>query len=215
VEKGAEVNITNVWSTNPLIYALKFGNFKIIEYLIRHGAIVDDNYRIRSPLEILQKFKTNDKEFLNYLVDRYSSINKTPTNNTTENRVWLNPSIILAIKSGDMDIVKYALNQNSPINFNIQDENNKTLFTYAVESKNEKIINLLLDNYSIYIDNSYLVDGYDNTLILEQMDQCTAVRINRNKYLLEDALENGLSLLKRACLLIMLFIIPVLFRHLR
>eukprot|EP00833_Pecoramyces_ruminatium_P004371 jgi/Orpsp1_1/1178403/evm.model.c7180000065138.1 len=148
VEKGADVNYENKWKNNPLIYAMKMGNIKIIKYLVHNGAVIDRNYHnfIYSPMDIIQKYKNNDKEFLEYLIDKYDDRN--------------NSFLIIAIKSGNKEIVEYAFKKYGS-RVNEEDENNQTPLDYAIENNNEKVTSFLLNN------NAYKYNNKINTVSIE------------------------------------------------
>jgi len=148
IERGANVNVENKWKDNPLIYAMKIGNLKIIEYLIQNGARIDKNQPnfIHSPFDMLQKYKNKDEELLRYLIDRFNANDPKGVCFSSNNRCkgWNNSFLIIAVKSGNEDIIKYALKRYNFGILNLYDENNKTSLDYVLKSKNKELLCFLL-----------------------------------------------------------------------
>jgi len=119
IENGANLNDVNSFGDTPFICAMKFGNQKIIEYLLQHGALLDTDYPDHSPESLLQKYKNNDYEFLQYIITRGK---KFIRNENLANYPWNNTPLILSMKSRNSEIIKIALqdvfDKNSDVQYN-------------------------------------------------------------------------------------------------
>ncbi len=144
VENGAEINLQNIFSSTPLIYAcqsirrdsnLEEKNFllEVVKYLVEKGADINIQDQWGNTA-LIYASERGHLEVVKYLVEKGADIN--------HQNEWNRIALMWASQWGHLDIVKYLVQKGSDINH--QDEDGYTaLFLLINNALNDSLIDIL------------------------------------------------------------------------
>lgn len=166
IKYGADVNERLADGTTPLKLTCAHGHKRIFKLLIDNGAEVNNTFNVDEEGEIVEEgeihaaLNSEDIDILKYLIKLGANVN------INNNLYWacktgnlqvvnallirkcdfseeqLNMGLIGAVESGNIQLVRLALEWNPDLNFKDED-NELTAIDYAIKENNQEIINLL------------------------------------------------------------------------
>ena len=131
---------------SPLLIASIAGNLKIVEFLLEHGAEVDqqNNNKFNTPLIVAAE--NGHKDVVELLLKNNAKINKTNSGYSTP--------LIVAASNGHKDVVEILLKNNADIN--LANSGYSTPLMLAAENGHKDVVELLLkNNANINLANSF------------------------------------------------------------
>jgi ankyrin repeat protein len=113
VDKGANVNVRGKGGWAPLLVAARNGHFDVVQYLVEHGADIEqsDNSRDKTPL-LAAAFKGH-YDIVKYLVDKGAKVNVQAINGWTP--------LHDAAYVGSVDVVKYLVDHGADLSIRNKD----------------------------------------------------------------------------------------------
>lgn len=131
-DNSIEINAKKYRGRTLAHYAVKYNNKKIIPILVKHGLnleICDDDYNTPLHMAILLKRDEMVKELINSGANVNASANLEQT------------PLHLSVTTGSITVCKMLLDANADTT--LVDENNLRPIDYAVDEKNQALIDLL------------------------------------------------------------------------
>jgi len=146
VERGADINQKsgNTIYTNPLIYAIKYSNAKILNYLIKEGEAT--LYGLDQMVGLLSYAIENSTfEIVKCLVEHQVDIDRRNNND------WMTPLMMtLRASSLNVELIKFLIDHGADVH--AVDDNNETpliqIIKYSTKKSNERngVIKYLIDH---------------------------------------------------------------------
>ncbi len=144
----------------------------------RFKILLDINAKNKSGwTALIEATKRDDREFVDFLLDRGADINVVADTNVTATST----ALMEAARKGDLDFVKFLLNRGADMDF--KDEYGSSTLTVAVMSGNPKLVQFLLDRG---VSRNSIIN--DNRALMH------AAGIGKNPKLVELLLENGANI---------------------
>ncbi|MFH2143279.1 MAG: ankyrin repeat domain-containing protein, partial [Bacteroidota bacterium] len=158
IQKGADVNYVNYDGTSVLILSIIGGNLDIVEYLINAGAdynkeffyitalFNDEGYIISEIMTsslIVLAVNSGNVEILKFLHRKCRFSISNPDTINDNGNIKIIPVLHHAIRSGNIDIIRYCLNNRA--NVNTTDESGNTALHIASEKGSTDILDLILE----------------------------------------------------------------------
>lgn len=125
------VNETDKYGFSPLILASYRGNFEVAKYLIT--IVSDINYKSSEGTALMAAVMRNDVQLISLLIEKKANLDLTSQSGVT--------ALMLATQFKKIEIIKILLHNKA--NTLLKDNEGKTVFEYAVNTNDDKIIQLL------------------------------------------------------------------------
>ena len=133
VEIGARPNVTDTLKCTPLYRAIRNNNEKKVQWLIDHGAKVNDEngYGL-----LREAIRVNNKKIFQYLIDKGADVKEY-----VDRLLWV---AIDEVKGDNTEIIQYLIKKGA--NVNAKGNEGKTLLMYAINRGDIKIVKCLVEN---------------------------------------------------------------------
>ena len=143
VEIGARPNVTDTLKCTPLYRAIRNNNEKKVQWLIDHGAKVNDEngYGL-----LREAIRVNNKKIFQYLIDKGADVKEY-----VDRLLWV---AIDEVKGDNTEIIQYLIKKGA--NVNAKDILKCTPLYHAIRNNNEKKVQCLIDHGAkITAENEY------------------------------------------------------------
>jgi len=154
IKRGSYINLIDI--NTPLKDAVQEKSIPLVEVLLNHGANINFTFKKNGYSPLVYAVETQYLPMVKFLVEKGADINYVLLRKYNEEDEDQKENVLLrAVKSGNLTIFKYLLEQDAIIHFDNKNENNQLVETIDKSGKTE-IFEYLVQQYSSQFSSSII-----------------------------------------------------------
>ena len=164
VEKGADINVKDMWGETSLHYACRKGHLEVVKYLVEKGEGIHAKNKYGN-IPLYLACQHGHLEVVKYLVEKGADVN-------AKNK-YGNTPLHYACREGHLEVVKYLLKKRADVN--AAEKDGIIPLHWACEKGHLEVVEYLLEKGADM--NAKNKDGYSSLYLAAQNSHVGAIKL--------------------------------------